>query len=63
LQQGDIIVGFKGQSVGTIDDLHRRLTFREIDVASPLMLLRGTEKIFATVVPWELSPHRSNSDH
>jgi S1-C subfamily serine protease len=57
LQHGDIIVGFKGQPVGTIDDLHRRLTFREIDVASPLMLLRGTDKIFATVIPRELKPH------
>jgi len=54
LREGDIIVGFKGQPVRTIDDLHRRLTFREIGVASPLMLLRGTEKIFATVIPREL---------
>jgi len=54
LQEGDIIVGFKGQPVRTIDDLHRRLTFREIGVSSPLMLLRGTEKIFTTVVPREL---------
>jgi S1-C subfamily serine protease len=53
LQEGDIIVGFKGEPVRTIDDLHRRLTFREIGVASPLMLLRGTEKIFATVIPRE----------
>lgn len=54
LLQGDIVVGFKGEPVRTIDDLHRRLTFREIGVASPLMLLRGTEKIFATVIPREL---------
>src|SRR5437764_9959941 len=40
---GDTIVGFKGQPVATIDDLHRRLTAREIAVPSPLMLLRGTE--------------------
>jgi hypothetical protein len=44
--------------VQTIDDLHRRLTFREIGVASPLMLLRGTEKIFATVIPRELQASR-----
>jgi S1-C subfamily serine protease len=61
LQKGDIIVGFKGQPVRSIDDLHRRLTFREIDVASPLMLLRGTEKVFATVIPRELEPLRSRS--
>jgi S1-C subfamily serine protease len=58
LQEGDIIVGFKGEPVRTIDDLHRRLTFREIGVASPMMLLRRTEKIFATVVPRELQSSR-----
>ena len=51
---GDTIVGFKGQPIATIDDLHRRLTAREIGVPSPMMFLRGTEKLFATVVPREL---------
>jgi S1-C subfamily serine protease len=60
LQDGDIVVGFKGEPVRTIDDLHRRLTFREIGVASPLMLLRGTEKIFATVIPRELQSPLDN---
>jgi S1-C subfamily serine protease len=56
LRKGDIIVGFKGEPVKTIDDLHRRLTFQEIGVASPLMILRGTDKIYATVIPRELTP-------
>jgi S1-C subfamily serine protease len=51
---GDTIVGFKGEPIATIDDLHRRLTAREIGVPSPMMFLRGTEKLFATVVPREL---------
>src|SRR5207249_2623688 len=42
LREGDIIVGFKGQAIATIDDLHKRLVASEIDVPSPLMLLRGT---------------------
>jgi S1-C subfamily serine protease len=54
LRAGDTIVGFKGRPVNTIDDLHKRLVAAEIGVSSPLMFLRGTEKLFCTVVPREL---------
>jgi S1-C subfamily serine protease len=56
---GDTIVGFQGQPVATIDELHGRLTAREIGVPSPMMLLRGTEKLFVTLVPRELHPRLS----
>lgn len=59
IREGDTIVGFKGQPIATIDDLHRRLVAAEIGVPSPMMLLRQTEKIFVTVVPAEL--HRPAS--
>jgi S1-C subfamily serine protease len=55
LRKGDTIVGFKGQPVSTIDDLHKRLVAAEIGISSPLMFLRGTEKLFSMVVPRELS--------
>ncbi len=54
LMPGDIIVGFKGQAIATIDDLHKRLVASEIGVPSPIMILRGTEKVFLMVVPKEL---------
>ena len=54
LQRGDIIVGFKGQTIKSIDDLHKRLVAAEIGVPSPIMVLRQTEKVFAMVVPEEL---------
>jgi len=57
---GDTIVGFKGQPIATIDDLHRRLTAREIGVLSPMMILRGTEKRFVSVIPRELTPASRN---
>ncbi len=57
LHQGDTIVGFKGEAVRSIDDLHKRLVASEIDVPSPIMVLRGTEKLFFMVVPRELPPH------
>ena len=56
--RGDTIVGFKGQPIATIDDLHKRLVASEIGVPSPLMILRGTEKLFLLVVPRELPPHQ-----
>jgi S1-C subfamily serine protease len=58
LKAGDTIVGFKGQPVATIDDLHKRLVASEIGVASPVMILRGTEKLYVIVVPRELPPHQ-----
>lgn len=54
LKQGDVIVGFKGYPVATIDDLHKRLIAAEIDVASPLMVIRHTEKLHFIVSPREL---------
>jgi S1-C subfamily serine protease len=57
LRQGDIIVGFKGQPIGTIDDLHKYLVASEIGVPSPLMVLRGTEKLFLIVTPREVHPY------
>ena len=56
LKEGDMIVGFKGRPVGTIDELHKRLAASEIGVPSALMLIRGTEKIFVVVTPRELNP-------
>jgi S1-C subfamily serine protease len=54
LKEGDIIVGFKGQPVATIDDLHKRLVASEIGVTSPLMIIRGQEMRFLIVTPQEL---------
>lgn len=55
LKEGDVIVGFKGQPVATIDDLHKRLVASEIGVTSPIMILRGNEKSFLIVTPRELT--------
>jgi len=54
LQRGDTIVGFKGQPIRTIDDLHKKLVAAEIGVPSPILFLRQTEKIYSLVVPEEL---------
>jgi S1-C subfamily serine protease len=54
IRQGDIIVGFKGNPIATIDDLHKKLVAAEIGVPSPVMVLRGAEVVFTMVVPIEL---------
>jgi S1-C subfamily serine protease len=54
LKEGDIIVGFKGQPIATIDDLHKRLVASEIGMTSPVMIIRGKEKLFLIVTPQEL---------
>lgn len=59
LQKGDTIVGFKGRPVSTVDDLHKNLVAAEIGVPSPVMFLRGTEKLFRMVVPRELPTART----
>jgi S1-C subfamily serine protease len=55
LKEGDIIVGFKGQPIATIDDLHKRLVAAEIGITSPMMIIRGKEKLFLVVTPRELA--------
>jgi S1-C subfamily serine protease len=53
LREGDIIVEFNGQPIGSIDALHKGLTGEQIDVAGVLTLIRGTEKITIEIRPGE----------
>ena len=56
IRPNDTIVGFKGQPIATVDDLHKLLVAAQIGVSSPLMFLRGAEKLFCSVTPFELPP-------
>lgn len=60
LREGDVIVGFKGEPIGGIDALHKRLGAGEVGVGSPLTVLRHTEKLELFIVPEEL-PRRALS--
>ncbi len=53
LQAGDMIVGFDGKGVGSIDDLHRMLSEEKVGVETEMTVLRGVEKVKLTVVPRE----------
>lgn len=54
LQTGDIIVGFNGQSVATVDDLHRLLTDETIGRRIQLTVLRDNRQKGVLVTPGEM---------
>jgi len=56
LSEGDIIVGFDGQPIAGIDDLHRMLTEERVGVKTTLTTLRHTEKLNLNIVPEESKP-------
>lgn len=51
LQEGDVIVGFNRQPLGSIDDLHSHLTPENIGVRSQLTILRRDRKLNLTIIP------------
>jgi S1-C subfamily serine protease len=53
LEEGDVIVRFKGQSVSGIDDLHRLLAESEIGRRGVLDIIRGFERLERTIIPGE----------
>ena len=53
LREGDLLVGFKGQTVTSLDDLQRILVGSEIGVQSTLKVVRHTFQLELNVVPRE----------
>ncbi len=54
LRTGDIIVGFGGLAVGSVDELHRLLNEKMIGRVVQLDVLRSGRKTVLTVIPGEL---------
>jgi S1-C subfamily serine protease len=54
IRKGDIIVGFGGTDVAGIDELHKLLTEETVGTTSPLVVLRGAEKLFVNIIPDEV---------
>jgi S1-C subfamily serine protease len=59
LRDGDIIVRLGEQPIARIDQLHRLLTEEQVGLPQQLTLLRGRERITATVIPTEAPPVRA----
>ena len=53
LSEGDVIIGFDGQPIGGIDDLHKVLTEEKVGVKTALTILRRSEKLTLEIVPEE----------
>jgi S1-C subfamily serine protease len=56
LLSGDIIVGFAGEPVGSVDELHRLLTEERVGKPETVTVLRRTEKRLLSVTPREVPP-------
>ena len=54
IQRGDILVEFNGQSIGTVDDLHRQLSEETLKQRIKMGVLRNGRKVMIEVVPGEL---------
>jgi S1-C subfamily serine protease len=54
LMEGDIIVGFDGNPIGTVDNLHKFLNETVIGKEVSIAILRGGRKHIINVIPGEL---------
>jgi len=50
---GDIIIGFDGQAVSGIDDLHRLLVTERIGTRTTIAVLRNADRLELPIVPQE----------
>jgi S1-C subfamily serine protease len=53
VREGDVLIEFAGEPIGSIDALHKLLTSERIGQRVPLTVLRGTEKVTLEIVPEE----------
>jgi S1-C subfamily serine protease len=56
LSEGDMIVGFDGQPIAGIDDLHKILTEEKVGLKTTLTIIRRTEKLNLSIIPEESKP-------
>jgi S1-C subfamily serine protease len=53
LRDGDLIVAFNGQSIGSVHDLHKVLVGEQIGASASLTIIRHTEKMELPILPAE----------
>src|SRR5918996_3164277 len=53
LRQGDLIVAFNSQPIGTVHHLHKVLVGEQINVSASLTIIRHTEKLEVPILPAE----------
>ncbi len=58
LREGDLIVAFNGQPVGSVHDLHKVLVGEQIGVSARLTVIRHTEQLELPILPAESRTER-----
>ncbi len=53
LQEGDVIIGFAGERVDGIDELHRLLTEERVGIEQTISVIRRTELLDLGIIPLE----------
>ena len=53
LREGDLIVAFNGEPIGSVHDLHKVLVGEQIGVTASLSIIRHTEKLELRILPAE----------
>lgn len=53
LQEGDVIIGFAGERVDGIDELHRLLTEEKVGIEQTISVIRRTELLELGIIPLE----------
>jgi len=56
LREGDVIVLFNSEPIGSIHELHQRLMAEQIGIVSKITIIRHTEKLELPIVPAESLP-------
>ena len=56
LREGDVIVAFNGEAIGSIHELHKHLMAEQIGRASNILIIRHTEKLELPIIPEESRP-------
>ena len=58
LREGDLILAFNGQPIGTVHHLHKVLVGEQINVSATITIIRRTEKLDVRILPAESQPTR-----
>jgi S1-C subfamily serine protease len=56
LREGDLIIAFNGQPIGSVHHLHKVLVGEQINVSASLTIIRHTEKMDLPILPAESRP-------
>jgi S1-C subfamily serine protease len=56
LREGDLIVAFNGEPIGTVHHLHKILVGEQIGVSATLTIIRHTKKLEMSILPAESRP-------